>query len=59
MVGHRGLGRFLDHRCARRAVEGGVGPREGQDGEEGEEALHGGRCLGEVGGDKGSAGRAR
>ena len=45
VVRHRGFGRPLDHRSARRVADGGdVGPREGQEGEEGEEALHGARC---------------
>ena len=47
VVCHRGFGRPLDHRSARRAANrGDVGPREGQEGEEGEEALHEGRCWG-------------
>ena len=48
---HRGFGRPLGHRSARRAPNrGDVGPREGQEGEEGDGALHEGRCWGGVGG---------
>lgn len=59
VLSHRGFGGFLDHRCVRRAADcGDVGPGEGQ---EGEEAVHGGRCWGGVGGDQGTSlgGRGR
>ena len=46
-----GFGWLLQDRSARgAAARGDVGPREGQEGEEGDGASHGGRCWGGVGG---------
>ena len=56
VVCHRRCDRFLDHWSAGRAVDrGDVRPREGQKGEEGEEAMHEGRCWQRAGGNKYSA----
>ena len=53
VVCHRGFVWPLDHRSARRAPNrGDVGPGEGQEGEEGEEAWLEARCLGRADRDK-------
>lgn len=57
VVRHAGVGRLRDRRYARRApARGNLGPREGQEREEGEEAMHGGRWPGGPGGEVGAAG---